>query len=194
MDTQDLQYLQNQAVGPSLLDERMRRRAEEEFGLELGLEGGRLFLSQHNRRQWGVALTSLLIGLGMFFLPVVLPTFGFTTGVVEIAAYAFGVSLILLAAYLPFAAVDLEVNRRQIDRVRRWSGIRLKRRRISAEALDDLCIDTGRTGTIGRSYDLIGRGEFGAIKLIDDIPDREFLDVIRRQIMLAAGFRPSGTH
>ena len=194
MDTHDLQHLQNQPVSPSLMDESVRRRAEEEFGLELGLEGGRLILSQHNRRQWGVTFTALLIGLGMCFLPTVLPEFGFPTGVVEITAYTFGASLILLAAYLPFTAVDLEVSRRQIDRVRRWSGIRLKRRTIAAEALDDLFIDTGRAGTIGRSYDLIGRGEFGAIKLIDDIPDREFLDVIRRQIMLAAGFRPSGTH
>ena len=194
MDTHDLQDLQNQSVRRALMDETVRRRAAEEFGLELGLEDGQLCLSQRQHKQWGVALTTLLIGLLMCFLPGQLPEFGFAAGAVELAARTFGACLVLLAVYLPFASVDLEISRRRVAKQRRWWRVSLKRRSIPADALVDLSIDPGRTGTNGRSYNLVGRGEFGELRLLDDIPDREFLDVIRRQIMLAAGLRPSGTH
>lgn len=194
MDTLDLQDLQNQRRSRTQVDESVRRRAAEEFGLVLGLENGNLCLSQRKRMQWGVALTAMLLGVGMFLLPGYLPQLDFAAWVVRLTAYAFGACLLLLGIYLPFAAVDVEINRRRIERVRRCWGVALRRRSVSAAELADLSIDPGRHGTIGRSYDLVGRGEFGKLKLIDDIPDREFLDIIRRQIMLAAGLRPSGTH
>jgi hypothetical protein len=172
----------------------MRRRAAEEFGVELGLIDGHLSLTQRRNRQWGVSIAALVVALGLFLLPGYLPQSGFAADVVRITAFTFGASLTLLAAYLPFASVEVQISRRRVERVRRCWGITLKRRNVPAEDFDDLCIDPGRSGTIGRSYDLVGRGEFGKLKLIDDIPDREFLDAIRRQIMLAAGLRPSGTH
>ena len=191
MDTHDLHA---QTRTRAMLDDGMRRRAAEEFGVELGLRDGRLSLTQRRTRQWGVSVAALVIGAGFFLLPGYLPELGFAADVVRISAFAFGASLMLLAACLPFASVDVEISRRRVERVRRCWGIPLKRRSVPAEDVADLCIDPGRSGTIGRSYDLVGRGEFGRLKLIDDIPDREFLDAIRRQIMLAAGLRPSGTH
>lgn len=193
MQTKDLQNTEFQER-PPLMDEGVRLRAAEEFGLELDVAGGRLCLSQRRHQQWGVALVALIIGIALLVLPTYLPADGFPVQVVSASAYLFGACLVLLAAYLPFAAVDVEISRRRIERVRRWWGIAFRRRTIPSEAVADLSIDPGRHGTIGRSYDLVGRGEFGKLKLIDDIPDREFLDTIRRQVMLAAGLRPSGTH
>ena len=194
MDTQDLQDIKGLSQTSSLMDESVRRRAVEEFGLELDVADGNLCLSQHNRTQWGVALAALLIGVAFFFLPGYMPDFGFAAEAVRLTAFTFGACLLLLAAYLPLAAVDVIVTRRRIERVRRWSRFALKRRIVLAEDVADLSIDPGRSGTIGRSYDLVGRGEFGKLTLVDDIPDREFLDAIRRQIMLAARLRPAGTH
>ena len=198
MDTHDLQDLQNLTPAQALMDEGVRRRASEEFGLELDIADGTLCLCQrHSHRrgtQWGVASVALLIGAGMFFLPAYLPDLGIAAEAARLTAFIFGFSLILLAVYLPFAAVDVAVSRRSIERVRRCWGFALKRRVVAAADVADFSIDPGRSGTIGRSYDLIGRGPFGKLKLVDDIPDREFLDTIRRQIMRSAGLRPSGTH
>ncbi len=198
MHTQDLQDLQNLTPARVVMDEGVRRRASEEFGLQLDLANGTLCLSRqlsHGRStQWGVALTALLIGAGLFLLPGFLPDLGVATEAVRLTAYCFGFCLILLAAYLPFASVDVAVSRRSIERVLRCWGFVLKRRVVAADEFADLSIDPGRSGTIGRSYDLVGRGQFGKLKLVDDIPDREFLDKIRLQIMRSAGLRPSGTH
>lgn len=194
MDTHDLQDLQNPTRTRTLVDESVCRRAAVEFGLELGVSDGSLCLSQRKKTQRSVALAALLIGTGMFFLPGYLPGLGFAADVVRLAAFAFGACLVLLAVYLPFAKVDVAVSRQRIERRRSWLGFALKRRVVSAEEVDDLTIDPGRGGSIGRSYDLVGRGAFGKLKLVCDIPDREFLGAIRRQVMLAAGLRPSGTH
>lgn len=197
MDTHDLQYLQD-LIPQAPVDEGVRRRAAEEFGLELNITQGTLCLSQrlaHRRgMQWGVASAALFIGAGLIFLPGYLPDLGIAGAAVRLTSFIFGFSLILLAVYLPFAAVDVAVSRRRIERVRKCWGIALKRRVIPAADVADLSIDPGRTGTIGQSYDLVGRGRFGKLKLVDDIPDREFLDRIRHQIMRSAGLRPSGTH
>ena len=191
MDTHDLQTLTR---SQTLVDEGMRRRAAEEFNIELGVAEGRLCLSQRRRQQWGIALVAASVASGLLVLPAYLPDLGFASEVVRLAALSFAACLLLLAVYLPLAAVDVEVSRRRIERVRRWGWVSLRRRSVPAAAVADLSIDPGRSGSIGRSYDLVGRGDFGKLKLVDDIPDREFLATIRRQIMLAAGLRPSGTH
>ncbi len=190
----DTHHLQNSRRTATLLDEAVRLRAAREYGVELGVNDGHLNLTQRRNRQWGVALLALAFALGLLLLPGLLPAAGVAGDAVRISAFAFAGCLLLLAAYLPFTSVDVAVSRRRVERVRRCWGIALKRRSVAAEDLDDLCIDPGRSGTIGRSYDLVGRGAFGELKLIDDVPDREFLDTLRRQIMLAAGLRPSGTH
>ena len=191
MDTQDLQ---NQTRAQLLLDEGIRQRAAAEFGLELGLADGNLNLTQRRSRQRGVAVVALIFAVGLLLVGALLPGSGFPADAVRASALAFGFCLLLLAAYLPFTVVDVEVSRRRIARVRRWWGIVLKRRIVAAEEMHDLSIDRGRSGSIGRSFDLVGRGEFGKLKLIDDIPDPEMLAALRRQIILAAGLRPSGTH
>jgi len=197
MDTLDFQSLQNQTPPSPLMDEGVCLRAAEEFGLELGISNGSLRLSQR-KKQWGVALVALSVALsvtgGVLILPDFLPDPGFASEAVRLTSLAFAACLFLLAACLPFVAVDVQVSRRKIERVLRCWGVRLGRQTVRAEAVADLSIDPGRSGTIGRSYDLVGRGDFGKLKLVDGIPDREFLDAIRRQIMLAAGLRPSGTH
>ena len=191
MDTHDLQ---NQTRAHMLIDERIRRRAAAEFGLELGLNDGNLSLTQRRSRQRGVALAALIFAVGLLLIGVLLPGSGLAVDVIRGCAFSFGICLLLLAAYLPFAAVDVAVSRRRIERVRRWWRVVLKRRSVAAEEMADLSIDQGRSGSVGRSFDLVGRGDFGKLKLIDDIPDREILDAFRRQIIVAAGLRPSGTH
>ncbi|TNF78930.1 MAG: hypothetical protein EP301_14220 [Gammaproteobacteria bacterium] len=191
MDTYDLQTLTRSQM---LVDEGMRRRAAEEFGLDLGVAEGRLRLSQRRRQRWGISLVAVSMASVLLVLPAHLPDLGFASEVVRLSSLSFAACLLLLAVYLPLAAVDVEVSRRRIDWVRRWWWVSLRRRSVLAEAVADLSIDPGRSGSIGRSYDLVGRGDFGKLKLVDDIPDREFLATIRRQIMLAAGLRPSGTH
>ena len=193
LDTPNSHIEQIQTRTPTLMDEGVRLRAAEEFGLELGVANGSLCLSQRNK-QWGVALVALAVAAAVLVLPGFLPDFGFASEAVRLTSLIFAACLFLLAAYLPFAVVDVEVSRRKIERVRRCWGVSVRRRTVSADAVADISIEHGRSGSIGRSYDLVGRGDFGKLKLVDDIPDREFLDAVRRQIMLAAGLRPSGTH
>ena len=112
---------------------------------------------------------------------------------VKAASTLFGVCLVLLALYQAMARISVRIGRREIERVRSWGGLALHRRILNTADVDDLLIYTSAPSP-RVSYDLVCRGSFGSLALLGGVRDRDLLERLRRQIMLTAGIRPSGTH
>jgi hypothetical protein len=185
------------------VDENLCRRARNDFGLEVDVRDGRLWLSRRGTRQWGLIIAALLLGGMLMVVPLFIPMpllpeaspGADTVGrAVKVTSMLFGLSLLLVAAYLPFAGMTVRVGRASIECTYCWFGIAFRRRSVRPEELDDLRVAADGQPDQKATYDLIGQGAFGKFRLLGSIPDREFLESLRRQIMLAAGVRPSGTH
>lgn len=171
-------------------------------GLAVEQKDGWLRLHAQSGRQRGMALSALLVGLAFigsgWLLPAhYLPEAQFAVAAIRAAFVCFGVSLVVVAAYLPFSAVEVRISRRKMVRVRTWLGRVIRRREIDLEDLEDL--EIGRTAPAAGSpisicYELVGRGSFGRLKLLESIPDRSLVEAVRTQVMVAAGLRPSPTH
>jgi len=181
-----------------LLDEHFSRRASIACGLDVDVRDGRLWLSHRSIQSRAAATVALLIGVLLLTLPLMfgdlLPAQQAASIALEVASFVFGAALVLIALYLPFSRVNVWVGRAEIERIRCWSGISLGRRSVPTADVEELQIDVGRHGISHASYDLVGLGPFGRLTLLDSVPDRTLLEMLRRQIMLAAGIRPSGTY
>ncbi len=183
--------------GSLLIDAAQARRLADECHLEFVQKSGRLQLSLRPGRQKALATVTLLLGLILLASQPLIPELGVSASAVRFASVGFGILLLLLSLYLPFNSMDLEISRRKIRRVRRWFGLAIGVRELRSEDLYELSIDRGTVrpvGSTGRDYALIGLGAFGSIRLLEHIPDESLMEAVRRQIMLAAGLRPSGTH
>lgn len=193
----DKQPLQLEHPGSLTIDAVQQRRLADECHLEFVQKSGRLQLSLRPGRQKALAAVTLLLGIILLATHQLIPELGGSGRAVRLASAGFGMSLLLLSLYLPFNSMDLEISRRKIRRVRRWFGLAIGVREFRSEDVQELSIDRGTIGPIGsngRDYALIGLGAFGSIRLIEHIPDESLMEALRRQIMLAAGLRPSGTH
>jgi hypothetical protein len=181
-----------------LVDENFGRQVSTECDLDVDVRDGELWLSRRASPSRAVTIAALLIGMLLLTLPVIiagsLPGGQVASSAVKVVSTVFGGALVLIALYLPFSRVTVRISRKKIERIRYWSGISLDRRTVRTVEVEELQIDPGRHGTSRISYDLVGLGSFGRLKLISGIPDRALLETLRRQIMLAAGIRPSGTH
>jgi hypothetical protein len=181
-----------------LVDENFSRRMSTGSDLDVDVRDGRLWLSHRARPSRAVTIAALLLGMLLLTLPVIvadrLPDQQAASSAVKVVSMVFGGALVLIALYLPFSSVNVRISRKKIERIRYWSGISLGRRTVRPVEVEELQIDAGRHGTSRTSYDLVGLGTFGRLTLIHGIPDRALLETLRRQIMLAAGIRPSGTH
>ena len=168
-----------------------------EPGLQVIYRDDGLWLSHCGRRHWGVIIAAAAIGFLFLLAPL---AFGVPSPEVEIAVRGvkvvstlFGVCLLLLAAYQSAAGIEVRVDRRKIEKIHRWGAITLKRRAVLATNVEEVCIHKG-PGSPRGAYTLICLGAFGSFGLLGGIRSREMLERLRRQIMLAAAIRPSGTH
>lgn len=181
-----------------MIDPRYRARLLDEHSLEIDEDGGWLHLYLRPGRQRGMALLCLLLGAGFTGIALWLPGQELVSTAVRIASGCFGACLLLLAFYLPFNAVDVRIDRRRLVRVRSWFGLAVRRLEIAPAELTGIEIDQGHTASVGRtgslSYQLVGRGRFGRVKLVESIPDRALVETIRQHALLAAGLKPSSTH
>lgn len=184
----DKQHLHIEHPGSSTIDAVQARRLADECHLDFVQMGGRLQLSLRPGRQKALATVTLLLGLILLATQSLIPELGVSGSAVRFASTGFGILLLLLSLYLPFNSMDLEISRRKIRRVRRWFGLAIGVRELRSEDVHELSIHRGM------DYALIGLGAFGSIRLIEHIPDESLMEALRRQIMLAAGLRPSGTH
>lgn len=180
-------------------DPAQRIRLLKEHGLEVEERNGWLRLYLHRGRQRGMALMTALTGAAFLAVPFVLPEHqAYPTGVVGLVFAVFGASLLLLGLYLPFNALDVRISRHEIRRVRRWLGLAIRARRISPAEIESLEIERGPAisalDATALRYALVGRGGFGRLTLIENIPDRGLVEAVHRQVVVAAGLRPAPTH
>lgn len=193
----DKQYLQPEHPGSLTMDAVQQRRLADECHLQFTQQSGWLQLSLRPGRQKALAVVTLLIGIALLATHPLIPDLGASGSAVRLASAGFGAALLLLALYLPFNSMDLQISRRKIRRVRRWFGLAIGVREFRSEDMHELSINRGPVspiGSAGSDYSLVGLGAFGSIRLIEHIPDESLMEALRRQIMLAAGLRPSGTH
>ncbi len=192
MDTHELHH----ATVPGLGDP-FSRRACDVLGLDVEYRDGGLRLLRRAGRQWTVTAATAAFGLLLLIAPLAIQDPAVEMAVAARAAKAattlFGIFLLLLALYQASAVVSVRVDRGRIERIRTWGGIVLHRRLLDATEIDDLRIYTAAPSP-RVSYDLVCRGTFGSLALISGARDRDLLERLRRQIMLTAGIRPSGTH
>jgi hypothetical protein len=178
-------------------DPAQRARLLAEHGLEVDQQDGWLRLYLRRGRQRGMAFMTAVVGAAFVAVMVFLPDEGFSTSVMRWAFGAFGLCLLALALYLPFNTLDVRISRQKLKRVRTWLGLVVRSQEIAPDELEELEIDKGSSTTSGARttihYELVGRGKFGRFKLIESIPDRILVEAIRRQVMLAAGLRPSAS-
>jgi len=185
-----------------MIDEIQRTRLLEEHGLEVEQRNGWLRLYLHAGRQRGMALITFLMGAGFAAVPFLVPDAGFTSNVIRFTFGVFGFCLLLASLYLPFNALDVRISRKKIRRIRRWFGVVVSIREIRPGELEELEIGRGSgasSGTFSGTetqifYQLVGRGSFGRLKLLESIPDRTLVEAVRDQVMLTAGLKPWATY
>lgn len=182
----------------AMMDPAQRARLLDECSLEVVQQDGLLRLYLRHGRQRGMALMTGLVGTAFLAGAVALPDQGFASAVIPYVFGFFGVSLLVLAAYLPFNTLDVRVSRHRLKRVRSWLGFSISSLEIAPDELEELDIDRRGSATHGSRaticYELVGRGRFGRVKLIESVPDRLLVEAIRRQVMLAAGLKLSPGH
>ena len=179
------------------LGERLGAGGNEAHGVEVDVRNGGLWYSQRAPRQVGVAITAMAFGLLFLIAPLAFPESvpgaDVAARAVKVVSMLFGICLLLVAAYQSSAGVGVRIDRKEIERIRSWGGITLQRRSLRTAEVDDLQIYTGAPA-LRVAYDLVCRGAFGSLELLAGVRDRALLERLRRQIMLTAGIRPSGTH
>ena len=172
-------------------------RIPGEPGLQVIYRDDGLWLSLRGRRHRGVVIAAAAIGFLFLLVPLAfgIPSPEFETAVrgVKVVSTLFGICLLLLAAYQSAAGVEVRVDRRKIEKIHRWGAITLNRRAVRTTDVEELCIHKGPGSPLG-AYTLICQGAFGSFGLLGGIRSRDILERLRRQIMLAAAIRPSGTH
>ena len=182
----------------AMIDEVHRTRLLEEHGLEVEQSNGWLRLYLHAGRQRGMALVTFLVGVVFAAVPFVVPDEGFTTSVIRLTFGVFGFCLLLLSLYLPFNSLDVRISRKKIKRIRSWFGVVVSAREIRPGELEELEIGRGSSASSGTDttvfYQLVGKGNFGRLKLIESIPDRALVEAVREQVMTAAGLKSWATH
>jgi hypothetical protein len=179
------------------LGERLGAGGNGAHGVEVDVRNGGLWYSQRAPRQVGIAITAMAFGLLFLIAPLAFPESvpgaDVAARAVKVVSMLFGICLLLVAAYQSSAGVGVRIDRKEIERIRSWGGITLHRRAVRPSDVEELRILAG-SPSLQPTYDLVCRGTFGSLRLLGGVPDREFLERLRRQIMLAAGIRPSGTH
>lgn len=190
-------YLPLATLPGGVIDADQQARLFRDHRLEVAHHDGWLQISLHAGRQSGVALMALVVAMACLGASFLMPAPDGIWYVIRVVSGCFGASLLVVCLYLPFNALDVQISRQKLKRVRRWFGVRVRAEEIRAADLDTLRIEKGPNAAPGSTsgpFELIGSGSFGRIKLVENFPDRDLLEAIQRLVMQTVGLRPSGTH
>ncbi len=178
------------SVEDALHDSNQAARLRERLGLSLQVQADWIRLLFHRGRQKTMSFAMLAIG-GPFMAVYWLPDDGFTATLFRYLFSGIGLLLVVGGLYIPLNTLDVRINRQRIVRVRSWLGIVLKKQEINPAELRSIEIVKGasssdQNGTT-QFYRLVGKGDFGKIRLAESIDDKALIESLRSKIQQFAG-------
>lgn len=156
------------------------RAGEAAFRLER--QDGRLHILYPAGRYRALAAVCLSLAIAAALLALLLPPMGAGTGTIRLAIGAFAAVLWLSGLALPFSALEIIVDRRELRVVRRWRGHRLLERRASVRTVTDVEIEQ-----TGRAFVVSCVTSSGRIALFTGVASRQEAEALCSEFLAAAG-------
>ena len=128
-----------------------------EGAFRLERQEGRLHILYPAGRYRALAAVCLFLGIASALLALLLPAMGAGTGTIRLAIGFFAAALWVTGLALPFSALEITVDRRDLRVVHAWRGHRLHERRHRIQSVTGVEIEQAGRGFVVSCVTASGR-------------------------------------